>query len=1122
MKTTPFYLGDWLIDPGNQHIKNDTVTQPLEPLWMQVLLTLCQHNDRAVSSEELLQHCWGDQQLSDSPVHKTIAQLRKALGDEARNPKYIETIRKRGYRVIAAIQDISIEPQRTPTWAAQCPYPGLEAFDSHQAEVFFGRDQARKQLLETTQRILQSSLVRISTEPAATTSTSALSMILLLGASGSGKTSLIQAGYIPDLIAHNSRYGIRLINHSKLDLGELSSIDFYAALGSALLDWQLDLEQQETGLFNGLDAFSLGHRLQHHTQQVVQEIDAYCHRQHRKDKSDQPTSYRFLLFLDRFEVFFSLYSKPGKEQTHQLDVLRQLAQCSSLFIIIACRNDFYPQLVEQSLFRSIKSNQAMLDLSPPTKSEVAQIIRYPAKAAGLYFEQQDINEPSLDEVLSDATLSNPDALPLLQYTLNELYHNKTKDGRLSQDIYQQLGGLEGAISQRAESTLASLSTAAQQRFPEVFSLLISITDHDGAIISQAASWSSLSGQAAQELVTAFVDARLMVSQLIQGQAGFKIAHEAILRHWPRAVDWVSTHKKQLIIRSRLGKQSQRWHQEQQAKGLLLPEGIQLEEANDLLKNKNWHLTKAETIYIQASNARVSVRRWLRFSAVMSIVVLSVVTTVFAIKAKQAQHQAQAHQAEAEDLMGFMLGEFAQKLRPIGQLELLDDISSKALDYLADSEITQLSPASLQNHAKSLQVISEVNVARGHTEFAEKALEQANQILAHQLKKQNPQSEFGISLLQDLGVNAFWLGKIHMDHGRWALSREHFNNYLESTEQLNQIQPENTEWLIELSYAHNNLGTLALKTGDLKQADDSFSESIRLKRQAISARTDAHPQIHHLQAELADSLSWLGSLKVRQGLLLDGLALFQEELNIIQGIARQRIEEKLWQNRLAIAHLHQAELLYALGRGQEAHHQIQQATSEMQILVESQPDQRVWQRTYAYSLVWQYQILLDYQLPISQDKQLETTLSRAEEIADELLAIDRHRLDWVRLKARILLLQSEQQLTSSPDASLKLIQLAFQVMKMPDSSLSEDHTSLELFTRLLLHRALIAQHMENLTGVQQYCEQVVQLLSKESNTRDYHLIAPWTKALNCLQNNEQEMMMTQLLDQMHYQAPDRFL
>jgi DNA-binding winged helix-turn-helix (wHTH) protein len=117
MKNDTFQFGKWQVNPLANTISQGAITRQLEPRAMEVLAALCARAGTVVSIEDLLKQCWGNVIHGENPVHKAIAQLRRALGDSAAAPGYIETIRKRGYRTLACVAG-AVDPQ---------PCAGIEA-----------------------------------------------------------------------------------------------------------------------------------------------------------------------------------------------------------------------------------------------------------------------------------------------------------------------------------------------------------------------------------------------------------------------------------------------------------------------------------------------------------------------------------------------------------------------------------------------------------------------------------------------------------------------------------------------------------------------------------------------------------------------------------------------------------------------------------------------------------------------------------------------------------------------------------------------------------------------------------------------------------------------------------
>jgi DNA-binding winged helix-turn-helix (wHTH) protein len=141
MNRSPFYLGDWQVNPQSNTLQRAEKTKQLEPKAMDVLVHLCFQKGEIVTSDELLDQCWKNVEVGDNPLHKTITQLRKALGDKASEPTYIETIRKRGYRVITKLEFPLAEDIKTTenTWQGGSPFLGLSAYNPSDTHLFFIR-----------------------------------------------------------------------------------------------------------------------------------------------------------------------------------------------------------------------------------------------------------------------------------------------------------------------------------------------------------------------------------------------------------------------------------------------------------------------------------------------------------------------------------------------------------------------------------------------------------------------------------------------------------------------------------------------------------------------------------------------------------------------------------------------------------------------------------------------------------------------------------------------------------------------------------------------------------------------------------------------------------------------
>src|SRR5215813_557963 len=103
-RTVAFRMGPWRVDPTRDEIWRDGTTVKLEPRTMRVLMCLAQRAGEVVSVNELLETVWTDLVVTQSSVYQAIAVLRRALGDNPRNPSYIASVLRRGYRLIAPVE----------------------------------------------------------------------------------------------------------------------------------------------------------------------------------------------------------------------------------------------------------------------------------------------------------------------------------------------------------------------------------------------------------------------------------------------------------------------------------------------------------------------------------------------------------------------------------------------------------------------------------------------------------------------------------------------------------------------------------------------------------------------------------------------------------------------------------------------------------------------------------------------------------------------------------------------------------------------------------------------------------------------------------------------------------
>ena len=1073
-----FRFADWEVDPSTNSIARGGERKQMEPRVMDVLLALCKRANTVVSSEELLEQCWGTTLHGDNPVHKTIAQLRSLLGDNTKAPIYIETIRKRGYRTIA---DVVLDGETaTGSWTSKSPFRGLQSFGEEDAPVFFGRADAIGKLLETV-----SAQTRAGRD-----------MTLVLGPSGSGKTSLVRAGLLPALLRGGQADGLTVLSATAFDLAELGEHSLPTALGGVMLDWEVG----DSEVFPGASGVSLGQRLAADIDSVRADLQAAVGEQ------DGEQRRRLVLFIDRFETIFAAPHIGEAERDAFLAILDALARSRCVIVILACRNDFYPQVAGNPVLMASKTYGGHFDVAPPTGAEIAQIIRLPAQAAGLTFGVDPQSKARLDDVLCGSAAGSNDALPLLQHTLQELFRTRTPEGELSFDAFRHLGGVEGAIGRRAEEVVGALEQAQRDRLPRVLSLLVTLSERDDVVTSRRAPWSALNSDAEKALVGALVDARLFVSELVGDAPGFGVAHEALLRRWPRVTEWIDEHRNALRVRSRLQLLAARWISEERSADLLLPEGKQLDEALQLSRSAHLTLSPDESALVSESRQRSTWRSRLRVGALLAIVGLSLVAAGLGVSAMSANKLAQERRAEAEGLMGFMLGDFADKLRPIGKLELLDGVSAKALEYLSSSAHDELSGQALTQRAKALQVLAEVRFQRGNPSAALEALSAARAILLRQLNSDENRWE----VVKNLGANAFWQGQIHQNQGNFDSAQQSFEQYMDYSKQLVDMDPSSVDAWMEQSYAHTNLGQLMLKLGKIVSAAKHFETSIALKERVAASK----PQDVALVGELANSLSWLGNAKETLGELGGAMQIYEREVNLLNKLREATPGDSVSTLRLAMAHQRRGKLLLMLGKNSESQAQLDRALELLSGIVARDPNNKVWQGNLA---VLRYDILRS----AANHKPAAAVVAPLLVLASDMKAlveIDPKKTEWQRLlslaEMQIGIAKSEADQRSEAGALFE------RAIGRLDSLYLLNKSDLRVtadLARVLLARAEWHGKVNAREAMVRDCAHAASIIPAAGReSTDYKMLDPWVRSQACLGKSAATSAVTNRLAAIGYQ------
>ena len=361
-----------------------------------------------------------------------------------------------------------------------------------------------------------------------------------------------------------------------------------------------------------------------------------------------------LLQIDQLEEVFSEEICPS-ERENFFRAIHGLVTSGRVWCLATMRSEFFPRIAEEPFLRTLVGRDGGYILSPPDLQSLNEIIRFPALASRLKFERATAprmvgkvksNAEFLNEqIFNDASVSR-DALPLVEFCLTKLYEmaveSESAQDRniLTWDNYSAIGGLQGAIATVAVETFQKLSPESQEATEFIFGSLVALDAVRNAVTRRRADLTSLEGQAgASEFLEAFQSAKLLITDRDDRSRVVFLAHESLLSHWLVLADWIDAHRSDLAAHQRLVEQTKLWRENERHRRFLLTEG-RLAEAERVAASSLFILSTEEREFLNAS--RRTSRRKLRFfqSAAAIFAVVALAAIALGYSAKKSQREAE--------------------------------------------------------------------------------------------------------------------------------------------------------------------------------------------------------------------------------------------------------------------------------------------------------------------------------------------------------------------------------------------------------------------------------------------------------------------------------------------------
>jgi hypothetical protein len=502
---------------------------------------------------------------------------------------------------------------------APCPYQGLSAFRPEHASWFFGRERSTAILL---------SRLRV-----------AAGLVVLIGASGAGKSSLLRAGLVP-------------------------AVDIGALAGDEGGEWRAIV------LTPGDDPLK---ELIHHVPELADALASA-----RVEDADTPKANfdtevrdavrkcatriagagaRLVLVVDQFEEAFTLSSGEADVRTF---VRALSAICSPSpdgrdtpgIVVLGVRADFYEQCLNYpELIDALQDRQ--LVLGPMTTSELREAVTGPARSVGLKLESgladimlRDLGVgPSRTRLAAGQGAYDAGALPLLSHALLATWQRR-QAGRLTIAGYRAAGGIEGALAATAERAWADLGKARQTEARQLLLRLVRVGE-DTQDTRRRVTREELIEQAPDPALASEALEILTAARLVMLDAGsVEVTHESLLHAWPRLRGWIDEDRVGSLTRQRLEEDARAWAIHDRDASLLY-RGTRLENAR---RSANTHVSALTGQANEFLTASIRLRRrttWTRRTAMAMVIVFALVAAGAATVAARQRDDARFRQVVAE-------------------------------------------------------------------------------------------------------------------------------------------------------------------------------------------------------------------------------------------------------------------------------------------------------------------------------------------------------------------------------------------------------------------------------------------------------------------------------------------
>ncbi|OGO61355.1 MAG: hypothetical protein A2032_00275 [Chloroflexi bacterium RBG_19FT_COMBO_49_13] len=495
------------------------------------------------------------------PSGESLLDLGRHLLKDIHRPERIHQLVIEGlpseFPALTSLEQLPLESARPPRKVGPCPYRGLSAFQEADAQFYFGRET----FVDALERAISTKKL----------------VAVIVGSSGSGKSSALFAGLLPRL---------RKSGGYQFAIFRPGSQPFYALAGALL-------PLLEPGL-SETDRLTETRKLA----EALMKGEVYPAEVAGRILEKTQDTRQVLLVIDQFEELYTLCHEAALQKAFIDELLATVEAARNnktglAVILLTMRADFMGQALAHRPFADALQEASLL-MGPMTRQELHLAIEKPGEMQGAAFE------PGLVERILDDVGEKPGNLPLLEFTLTQLSERQT-DGWLTHADYEAMGCVDGALADYADQVYADLDESEQERTRHALVQLVQ--PGEGTEDTRRVATREELGDDNWNLIQKLADRRLVVTgQDAQGSDTAEVVHEALIQKWGVFQEWMNATRAFRTWQEGLRGNLRQWLENGQEIGVLLSGG-RLSIAREWLAERGDDLSRAESEYILASQAQ---------------------------------------------------------------------------------------------------------------------------------------------------------------------------------------------------------------------------------------------------------------------------------------------------------------------------------------------------------------------------------------------------------------------------------------------------------------------------------------------------------------------------------------